>query len=62
MPLEVFIDLLDGSDGEDHSKGPDRDPAAGGRDAGNLLKQPDAEEENVRVLPELLVKEFREEC
>ena len=62
MPLEVFVDLLYGSDCEDHPEGPDCDPAPSGGNARDLLEKPDAEEENIGILAKLLVKEFGDEC
>ena len=62
VPLEVFVDLLDGRDGEDDPKGPNSDPSASGRNARDLLQKPDAEEEDIGILAKLLVQEFGDEC
>ena len=62
MPLEVFIDLLYGRDGEDDPEGPNSDPSASGGNARDLLEKPDAEEENIGILAKLLVQEFGDEC
>ena len=55
MPFEVFVDLLYGSDCEDHPEGPNCDPAPSGGNARDLLEKPDAEEENIGILAKLLV-------
>ena len=55
MALEVFVNLLDGRDGEDHPKGPNCDPSASGRNTRYLLEKSDAEEENIGILAKLLV-------
>ena len=62
MSLEVFVNLLDGRDGEDHPKRPNCDPSASGRNTRYLLEKSDAEEENIGILSELLVQEFGDEC
>ena len=59
MSLNVFNDLLHRRENEDDGEGHDGDEPPGRRHVGDLLQQPDAQEEDVGVPPELLVQKLR---
>ena len=61
MPLNVFDNLLHGCEDEDDGERHDGDEAPGRRHVGDLLQQPDAQEEDVGVPPELLVQKLQGE-
>ena len=59
MPLNVLDNLLHRRENEDDGERHDGDEAPGGRHVGDLLQQPDAQEEDVGVPPELLIQKLR---
>ena len=61
MPLNVFDNLLHGCEDKDDGERHDGDEAPGRRHIGDLLQQPDAQEEDVGVPPELLVQKLQGE-
>lgn len=57
----VLEKLLDGADGENEYERRQRGPATGGGHIGDLLQQRDEQEKTIRVPPELLEEEQRDE-
>ena len=49
VPLKVFDDLLAGDDGEDDEEGEDGHPSPCWGDIGDLLQQPNSQEEDVSI-------------
>ena len=62
MALPVLDQLLERRQAENDGEGHQRDVAASRRDVRDLLQQPDGQEEDVGVSPELLEQKLRQEC